>query len=101
MASEWVSILIPFGDGPSPFEHTGHLQCPVMGNFGALDQNPTPDEVRQIDAELKTHGKVCDVEIYPGADYGSNDDERPSYHAEASRDAWTRTLSRFQQYLKA
>jgi carboxymethylenebutenolidase len=28
-------------------------------------------------------------------------DERPSYHAEAAKDAWGRTLSWFQTYLKA
>jgi carboxymethylenebutenolidase len=94
-------ILIPFGDGPSPFERTPNIQCPVMGNFGELDQNPTPDEVRKIEAELKKHGKVCDVKIYPGANHGFNCDERPSYHAEASRDAWERTLGWFQKHLRA
>jgi carboxymethylenebutenolidase len=94
-------ILIPFGDGPSPFERTPNIQCPVLGNFGELDQNPTPDEVRKIEAELKKHGKVCDVKIYPGAHHGFNCDERPSYQAEASKDAWGRMLGWFQKYLRA
>jgi dienelactone hydrolase len=58
-------ILIPFGEGPAPFERTANIQCPVMGNFGEPDQNPTPDEARQIEAELKRHGKACDFKIYP------------------------------------
>jgi carboxymethylenebutenolidase len=94
-------ILIPFGDSPTPFERTANIQCPVMGNFGELDQNPTPDEVHKIEAELKRHGKVCDVRIYPGANHGFNCDERPSYHAEAAKDAWARTVNWFQKYLKA
>jgi carboxymethylenebutenolidase len=94
-------IPLAFGEGPAPFERTMNVQCPVLGNFGALDRNPTPDEVRKIETEPKKHGKVCDVKIYPGADHGFNCDERPSYHAEASQDAWGRTLGWFQQYLKA
>ncbi|MGH8068946.1 MAG: dienelactone hydrolase family protein [Candidatus Entotheonellia bacterium] len=94
-------ILIPFGEGPTPFARTANIQCPVMGNFGALDQNPMPDEVRTIEAELKKHGKVCDFTIYPGANHGFNCDERPSYHAEAAIDAWARTRRWFQKYLKA
>jgi carboxymethylenebutenolidase len=94
-------ILIPFGEGPTPFERTANIQCPVMGNFGELDQNPTPDDVRTIEAELKKHGKVCDFKVYPGANHGFNCDERPSYHAEASTDAWARTLGWFENYLKA
>jgi dienelactone hydrolase len=47
---------------------------------------------------LTTHGKVCDIKIYPGADHGFNRDERPSYYAEASQDAWGRTLGWFQRY---
>jgi carboxymethylenebutenolidase len=94
-------ILIPFGEGPTPFERTVNIQCPVVGNFGELDQNPAPDEVRKIESELKKHGKVCDFKIYPGANHGFNCDERPSYHAEAANDAWARTLSCFQKHLKA
>jgi carboxymethylenebutenolidase len=81
-------ILIPFGDGPAPFERTADVQCPAMGNFGELDQNPTPDNVRTIRAEMKKHSKICDVTICPGANHGVNGDERRSYHAEAARDAW-------------
>ena len=92
-------ILIPFGEGPAPFARTANIQCPVLGNFGELDQNPTPDEVHAIEAELKIHGKVCDFTIYPGANHGFNCDERPSYHAQAAIDAWARTRSWFQKYL--
>jgi carboxymethylenebutenolidase len=94
-------ILIPFGEGPTPFARTANIQCPVPGNFGELDQNPMPDEVRTVEVELKKHGEVCDFTIYPGANHGFNCDERPSYHAEAAIDAWARTRSWFQKYLQA
>jgi carboxymethylenebutenolidase len=94
-------ILLPFGEGPTPFERTTDIQCPVMGNFGELDQNPAPDEVRKIEAELRKRGNISDFKIYPGANHGFNCDERPSYHAEAAKDAWARTLGWFQKYLQA
>jgi carboxymethylenebutenolidase len=89
-------ILIPFGKGPTPFARTANIQCPVMGNFGELDWNPTPDDVRTIEAELQKHGKVRDFIIYPGANHGFNCDERASYHADVSQDAWVRARSWFQ-----
>lgn len=30
---------------------TMNVPCPVLGNFGVLDRNPTPGEVRRIEAE--------------------------------------------------
>ncbi len=34
------STMVPFGDGPSPFERTREIGCPIQGHFGADDQNP-------------------------------------------------------------
>ncbi|MBM3926350.1 MAG: dienelactone hydrolase family protein [SAR202 cluster bacterium] len=92
-------IFLPFGEGPSPFDLTSKIKCPVMGNFGELDKNPTPDEVRKIEAALKQHKVPYDFKIYPNADHGFVCDERSSYHAESNRDAWSRTLSWFARHL--
>ena len=87
------------GDGPTVFERIPNIQCPVMGNFGDVDQNPTVEDVAKIEAELQKHGKTYDFKMYPGADHGFMCNERPSYHTEAAEDAWTRTLGWFQKYL--
>ena len=34
--------MVPFGDGPSPFDRTREIGCPIQGHFGADDQNPSP-----------------------------------------------------------
>ena len=93
-------IPIPFGDGPSPFDRTANVQCPVLGSFGADDQAPSPEEVGRIEAELKKHGKVSDFKIYSGATHGFFCDVRESYQPEAANDAWERTLAWFKTYLK-
>ena len=93
--------MLPWGDGPTPFDRTRHIQCPVMGNFGSLDQNPTVDDVRKIEAELKKQGKCHDFKVYPGAGHGFFCDERASYHEPSARDSWVRTLDWFKKNLSA
>ncbi len=94
--------LVALGGGPTtPFARTAQVRCPVMGNYGALDQNPTVDQVQQLEAELKRHNKVYDFKMYPGAGHGFLCDERPSYHEASAKDAWERTLGWFQKYMGA
>ena len=88
-----------WGEAPTPFDRTKDIRCPLMGNFGAEDQNPTVDEVGQIEAALKQHGKTYDFKIHPGAGHGFNCDARASYNQAAAEDAWARTLGWFRQHL--
>ena len=87
------------GDGLSPFERTAGIRCPVMGNFGELDENPSVEDLQKIEAELKKHGKTYDFKVYPGAGHGFYCDERPDYREGPAKDAWTRTLGWFQKHL--
>ena len=51
------NIMKALGDGPSPFERSVQIRCPVIGFFGAEDGNPSPDDVKKIAAELARLGK--------------------------------------------
>ena len=93
------NIMRPRGDGPSAFERTANIACPVMGNFGEEDQNPSPKDVSKIEAELQKHGKVYDFKIYNGAGHGFYCDERESYRRDAAEDAFARTLDWFQKHM--
>lgn len=93
-------LFTPMGDGrPSPFELTSQINIPIMGNFGAKDANPSPDEVAKVEAELKKHGKTYDFKIYPDAGHGFNCDDRADYREGPANDAWARTLSWFNRHL--
>ncbi len=94
-------ILVPFGDGPAPVDLTNRISIPVMGNFGADDANPSPDDVAQIEAALQAAGVTHDFKMYDGAGHGFNCDERDSYNEAAANDALDRTLAWFNQYLKS
>jgi len=88
------------GPGPSPLEQTAKITAPVLGLFGAEDQNPTPADVARIETELKRHSKAHEFHMYPGCGHGFHCDARASYRAEAAGDAWAKTLAWFNQHLK-
>ena len=47
------STMEPYGEaGPTPFDRTREINCPIQGHFGADDQNPSPEDMRKLDAEL-------------------------------------------------
>jgi dienelactone hydrolase len=52
------------------------------------------------DADVRTRA-MGGLKIYPGADHGFYCNERPSYQAEAARDAWGQPLSWLQTFLQA
>ena len=94
------NILVPWGDGPTPLSRTGEIECPLLGLFGDEDQNPSPDDVTKIAAELARLGKRHEFHSYPGAGHAFLNDSRPSYRAEAAADAWKRCTEFLTQNLR-
>ena len=94
------NIFKPLGDGPSPFERSAGIQCPVIGFFGAEDANPSPDDVRRIDAELTRLGKWHEFHTYNNAGHAFQNFLGDRYRERASRASWTELLAFFTEYLK-
>jgi carboxymethylenebutenolidase len=95
------NIMKPRGDGPSPFEQTAKICCPVAGFFGLEDENPSPADVKKIAAELTRLGKVHEFHSFPGAGHAFMGKGRPSYREHAAKEAWPKTLDWFKKYLAA
>ena len=76
------------------------LRVPLQGHFGAEDQGITPETVAAFRTALKSAGKNAEIFVYTGAGHAFMNDTRPSYHAEAARQAWPRTLAFFQKHLR-
>jgi carboxymethylenebutenolidase len=76
------------------------LRAPLQGHFGGEDQGIPPSRVEELKAGLAKAGKPVDIYVYAGAGHAFMNDSRPSYHADAARQAWARTLSFFQKNLK-
>jgi carboxymethylenebutenolidase len=80
---------------------TENLSCPLLGLFGAEDAHPSPDEVAELEQELKRHGKTYEFHSYDGAGHAFFAVNRPSYRPEAAVDGWRRIWDWFGRYLAA
>jgi carboxymethylenebutenolidase len=90
------NIMKPWGDGPSPFDLTERIGCPMIGFFGADDANPSPDDVEKIDAELTRHGKLHEFHEYDGAGHAFLNFSSPErYRPVQAADAWAKMLAFF------
>ena len=94
------NIMKPWGEGPAPFDLTSRIACPVVGFFGADDTNPSPDDVKKIDAELTKHGKPHEFHMYEGAGHAflnfmNAERHRPKQAAEA----WPKMLAFLDRHL--
>lgn len=77
------------------------LQMPILGLFGELDDNPSPETVRQFEAALQSLGKSPEIYIYEGADHAFANPSGTRYNAEAAEDAWVRTVTFLDRHLKS
>jgi carboxymethylenebutenolidase len=75
------------------------LSCPLLGLFGADDQFPSPDQVKELEDALIANGKTYDFHSYDGAGHAFFSVDRPSYRPEAATDGWQRIWAFFGQYL--
>jgi carboxymethylenebutenolidase len=96
------NIMKPWAEsGPSPFELTRDIACPVVGFFGVEDGNPSPDDVRTIDAELTKHGKPHEFHNYAGAGHAFlNFTNSERYREKQAADAWQKMLGFLDRHLR-
>ncbi len=83
----------------APIDYTQDLSCPVLGLFGNDDQSPTPDQVDQLEAALKQHGKTYEFHRYDGAGHGFWYFHAPMYRQEQAMDSWNKMFAFFEQHL--
>jgi carboxymethylenebutenolidase len=76
------------------------LRAPVLGIFAEQDSFVPPESVRALEEKMGEHGKAIETHTYPGADHAFFNDTRPEvYDADASADAWRRTIEFFRTHL--
>ena len=84
-----------------PLDLAAEVACPVLGLYGEADTGISVADVRKMEAALKEAGKTAEFVVYPGAPHAFFADYRPSYRADAAKDAWRRALAWFARHLKA
>ena len=76
------------------------LEAPLQAHFGVADQGIPMARVEEFRAALDGTGKTAEIYTYPGAGHAFMHEGRPSYHPDAARQAWARTLAFYQRHLK-
>lgn len=95
-----AAVVMFYGRPVTDADGVARLRAPLMGHFGGGDSGIPTDRVAELDAALKKAGKDAQIFTYSGAGHAFMNDERDSFHPDASRQAWARTLSFLQQHLK-
>jgi carboxymethylenebutenolidase len=76
------------------------LAAPLLLIYGEDDQGVPADSGRKLGQQLKDLGKDVEVHVYPNCGHAFFNDTRPGvFNAEASSDAWQRTLEFFRKNL--
>jgi carboxymethylenebutenolidase len=87
------ACVVFYGIHPKVKPDLPNLQAPVLGNYAENDRSVPPAVVHDLEKQLRDLGKQVDMKIYD-ADHAFFNDTRPEvYNAEASADAWQRTIA--------
>lgn len=76
----------------TPFELAGGISCPMLFHFGEIDEDPSQEDMRKLDAELTRLGKEHRFITHSGAGHAFLDQTGNRYHEEAAATAWPQTL---------
>ena len=66
----------------------GNLSGPLLGLFGADDQNPSPEQTATLAEALTAAGKEFTFRTFDGAGHAFFAVDRPSYRPEAAKEGW-------------
>jgi len=97
-----AAVVAYYGAPPTDAAAVAKIKAPVLGNYGAEDKGPAPEQVKTFEDALKKAGKTVDAKIYPGAGHAFANPNNPwgGYREAAAKDAWQRTVTFFAKYLK-
>ena len=84
-----------------PIDVVSQITAPVLGLYGEADAGIPAVDVKEMEAALKAAGKTSEFILYKEAPHAFYADYRPSYRAEAAKDARARCVAWFNKYLMA
>jgi carboxymethylenebutenolidase len=98
-----AAVVAYYGLPPTDPTRIAAIHAPVLGNYGAEDKGPSPEQARAFAAAMKKAGKTIDLKIYPGAGHAFANVNNPwgGYRKEAAADAWARTTAFLAKHLKS
>jgi carboxymethylenebutenolidase len=95
------AVVVYYGRSPNPLDQVKNIRAPVMAHYGEKDAGVNKG-IPETEAAMKKFNKSYDYKIYSGAQHAFNNDANPErYQAQASKEAWERTLAFLRKNLKA
>jgi carboxymethylenebutenolidase len=95
---ETAAAVAFYGAPIPPADQLNQIVTPVMGLYAELDRILTLQTPSLITALINKQTKFS-FHIYQGVGHAFHNDTGPAYNAEASCDAWTRTIEWFNKFL--
>ena len=86
-----------YGMNPKPLEAVAEA-CPVIGSYP--DKDFTTKAARELEVSLTKYHVPHDIKIYDNTQHSFYSQQRTPFEVDASKDAWQRMLSFFQEHLK-
>jgi carboxymethylenebutenolidase len=93
-----LRAAVPFYGPHPPVEDVPKIQAAVLAIYGGNDTRINAG-IPAIEEAMRANHKIFEKQIYEGADHAFHNDTGTRYQPEAARDAWSRTLAWFGQYL--
>lgn len=95
------AVVINYGALPTDPAALRQIHAAVLGNFGALDQGITPDDVHAFEASMRSLGRSVNLKIYPDAGHAfQNPDNKNGYRPADTANAKERERDFLAQELK-
>jgi carboxymethylenebutenolidase len=85
-----------YGANPKPMEAVAEA-CPIIGSYP--DRDFTTKAARELESSLTKYDVPHDIRIYDHTQHSFYNKQRTPFEVEASKDAWQRMLSFFEQHL--
>ena len=99
-------VVVPAPEGSplkvGPLSHlAGNLGCPLLGLFGAEDQNPSPEQTAELERILTEHHKTFEFHTFDGAGHAFFATNRTNYRPEVAAVGWNKIWDFFGRHLSA
>jgi carboxymethylenebutenolidase len=85
-----------YGANPKPLEAVAEA-CPIVGSYP--DKDFTTKAAQELEVSLTKYNVPHDIKIYDNTEHSFFSQQRTPFEVEASKDAWQRMLTFFEQHL--
>lgn len=94
------ATVIYYGQLTTDESQLSSINWPILGIFAELDQGIPVETVNEFETSLNSLGIENEIYIYPKVNHAFANPSGNSYAPEETKDAWEKTITFFEKYLK-